>query len=99
MGCWLDQGCISKASINGHCGGMLVSDVTIPSNCGYTMQMLGCALCAVRCVLVQICTPDQLVSLILEGGLTNKLKGCTSPQAKMANPMGPDGTIWKLIDV
>lgn len=52
------------------------------------------------CLLpVQICNQDQLVALIHEGGLTNKLKGCTSPRAQFSSPYGPDAVLFKLTEV
>jgi hypothetical protein len=50
-------------------------------------------------LLLQICTQDQLVALIHEGGLTNKLKGCTSPRASFPSPYGPDAVLFKLTEV
>jgi hypothetical protein len=61
-----------------------------------TKQLL---FCWPACCLCKICTQDQLVTLIHEGGLTNKLKGCSSPSASFSSPYGPDAVIFKLTEV
>jgi len=56
--------------------------------------MLCCDVCT------QMCSEEQLLALIHEGGLISKLKGCMNQKgAHMRSPWGPDMTIYKLTQV
>lgn len=56
--------------------------------------MLCCAVC------IQMCTEEQLLALIHEGGLISKLKGCMNQRGgHTPSPWGPDITIYKLTQV
>lgn len=55
----------------------------------------------VQACVLQACSQDQLVTLIHEGELTDKLKGCMRPsgQGGLTTTWGPQPAVWKLTEV